>query len=294
MPMAEIRQLKAFVCVAEQLNFHRAAEKLGTAQPALSRLIRNLESDLKVKLFERTTRHVALTETGKLFLAEARAMITQLAAAIRNAQSAERGEAGSLTLAYMDFAVHELLPTIISSVADAGPGIRFHLTYMSTAQQRLALVEGKIDMGIMIGQMSNPFVECLGLADEKITVVLPRDHRLSAKKMIRLADLLDEPVLLGNEAEWSAFREILFKLYAQQDASPRIAFEASSAAALFGLVARGQGISFYGGVPKLYLGSGLIHRPVSTKETVPISLAWRKGPKLPLVRQVLKLTGLGK
>jgi DNA-binding transcriptional LysR family regulator len=289
--MADIRQLKAFVAVAEELNFHRAAEKLGTVQPALSRLIRNLESDLQVKLLERTTRHVALTETGKLFLGEARALIVQLASAIHAAQSAEKGESGALTLAYMDFAVHALLPELLSAVARAGPGIRFHLTYMSTAQQRLALMDGKIDMGMMIGQMGNPFVECLRIADEKIMVVLPAGHRLATRRVVKLEDVLGEPVLLGNEGEWSAFREILFKLFAQQGASPRIAIEASSAAALMGFVARGLGVSFYGGVPKLYQSKELVFRPLSPTESVPISLVWRKGPKLPLVRRVLRIAG---
>ncbi len=292
--MTDIRQLRAFVSVAEELNFHRAADKLGTVQPALSRLIRKLEDDLKVKLLERTTRHVALTETGKIFLVEARLLIAQLASAIRTAQKADRGEAGTLILAYMDFAVHVLLPDMLSSVASVGPGIGFHLTYMSTAQQRLALMEGKIDMGMMIGQMNNPFVESLRMADENIMVVMPSGHPLASKRIVKLTDLRNEPVLLGSETEWSAFREILFKLYAQQGVGPRIAFEASSAAALFGLVARGLGISFYGGVPKLYLGSGLIYRPLACTESVPISLVWRKGPKLPLVRQVLKMAGLSK
>jgi DNA-binding transcriptional LysR family regulator len=292
--MTDIRQIKAFIAVAEELNFHRAAEKLGTVQPALSRLIRNLEIDLKVKLFERTTRHVSLTETGKLFLGEAHALIAQLASAVRAAQSAEKGQSGALTLAYMDFAVHSLLPELLASVAKAGPGIGFQLIYMSTAQQRLALMESKIDMGMMIGQMNNPFVESLRIADKGLTVVLPSGHRLAAKRTLRLSDILNEPILLGSEAEWSVFRESIFGLYAQQGASPRIIVEASSAAALFGLVAKGMGISFYAGVPRMYQSSSLAFRPLKPVETVPISLVWRKGAKLALVRQVLKVAGWGK
>jgi DNA-binding transcriptional LysR family regulator len=197
-----------------------------------------------------------------------------------------------LTLAYMDFAVHDLLPDMLSAVGRAGPGIRFHLTYMSTAQQRLALMEGKIDMGIMIGQMSSPFVESLRLSDEKILAVFPSDHPLTKKKRVTLADVSQEPVIIGNETEWAAFREILFRLYVQEGTSPRIVFEASSAAALFGLVKRGLGISFYGGEPKLYQGSGLTCRPLTSAATVPISLVWRKGAKLPLIRQVLRMAGL--
>ena len=73
--MTDIKQLKAFIAVAEELNFHRAAERLGTVQPALSRMVRNLELDMKVTLLQRTTRHVELTESGKVFLDEARNLI---------------------------------------------------------------------------------------------------------------------------------------------------------------------------------------------------------------------------
>jgi DNA-binding transcriptional LysR family regulator len=287
MRMTDIRQLKAFVAVAEELNFHRAAEKLGTVQPALSRMIRNLEADMNVTLLVRTTRSVTLTESGKVFLGEARLLLNQLTSAVRTTQAAERGTVGSLSLAYMDFTVHALLPDMVSAVAAAAPDIRFDLTYMPSAQQRLALLESKIDMGIMIGQAGSPSVESLRMADETLVVALPGHHRLASKRKLSFADI-------GNELDWSAFRDILFKLYAQHGSSPRIMFEASSAAALFGLAAKGLGIAFYAGVPKLYQGSGLVFRTLAPEITVPISLAWRKGPKLALVNQVLKLAGLKK
>lgn len=294
MAMTDIRQLKAFVAVADELNFHRAAEKLGTVQPALSRMIRNLEQDMDVILLLRTTRSVALTESGKVFLGEARLLLNQLSSAIRTTQAAERGTVGSLSLAYIDFAVHSLLPDMVSAVAAAAPDIRFELTYLSSAQQRLALLEGRIDMGILIGQANSPSVESLRMADETLVVALPGNHRLASKRNLSFADIRDEPVLFGNEQDWSAFRDILFRLYAQNGGSPRIVLEASSAAALFGLAAKGLGIAFYVGVPKLYQGCGLVFRPLAPEITIPISLAWRKGPKLTLTQQVLKLAGFRK
>lgn len=292
MEMTDIRQCKAFIAVAEELNFHRAAEKMGTVQPALSRLIGNLEGDLKVKLLERTTRHVALTEPGKIFLAEARALVSQLSSAIRNTQSAGMGKAGRLTLAYMDFAVHKFLPDLLSAVSKASPDIHIDLTYMSTAQQRLALMEGKIDIGIMIGEMNNPFVDSIRLADAPLVVALPKKHELASKKRLAFSDVVHEPVLFGNETDWAAFRDVLFRLYAQEGASPRIVAEASSAAALMGLAAKGMGIAFYAGTPTLYQGGALTIRQVTPLTTIPVSLVWRRGAKLPLVRHVLKMAGL--
>jgi LysR family transcriptional regulator, benzoate and cis,cis-muconate-responsive activator of ben and cat genes len=291
--MTDVRQLKAFVAVAEELNFHRAAERLGTVQPALSRLIQNLENDIQVQLLKRTTRHVELTESGKTFLTEARALLQQLVAAIKITQQTAKGTAGKLTLAYMDFAVHKLLPDMLAAILKEQPDIGISLTYMSTAQQRLALIEGTIDLGILIGQMSGPYVETVKLVDEPVYVVLPATHRLSSKQKLAVADLLLDPVLLGNEADWSAFRHIIFDLYAAEGASPVVIHEASSAAALMGLVAKGLGITFYAGLPSVYEGNGLVFRRLTPERKVPISLVWRKGAKLPLVRHVLKLAGLG-
>jgi DNA-binding transcriptional LysR family regulator len=292
--MTDIRQCRAFIAVAEELNFHRAAEKLGTVQPALSRLIGNLEKDLKLRLLERTTRHVSLTEPGKVFLAEARALVGQMASAVRNTQAAGMGTAGRLTLAYMDFAVHSLLPDLLSAVSKGSPDIHFDLTYMSSAQQRFALMEGTIDLGIMIGGMSNPFVESIRLSEEPLVVAFAKKYKQSWKLNPSFSDLVREPLLIGNEADWSAFRDILFKLYAQEGTSPTIVAEASSAAALFGLAAKGMGIAFYAGSPKLYEGGNLTFRTVKSGVKIPISLVWRKGAKLPLVRNVLGDARLGK
>ncbi len=289
--MIEIRHLKAFAAVAEELNFHRAAERLGTVQPALSRLIRNLEEDMQVRLLERTTRHVQLTEAGKAFLSEARSLMNQLSGAVRTAQNTARGMMGSLTLAYMDFAVHRLLPDMVAAARVAEPGIRIELTYMSTSQQRLALMEGKADMGIMIGRMSGLHVDMMVLSEEPVVVALPAGHRLARRRSIALKDLIDEPILLGSENEWSVFRDFVFALYAEEGASPRIVHEASSAAALFGLASKGLGVTFYAGVPKLYQGGGLVFRTLTSAKRLTISLVWRKGPKLPLIRRFLEASG---
>jgi DNA-binding transcriptional LysR family regulator len=289
--MIDVRKLKAFIAVAEELNFHRAAEKLNTVQPALSRLVRALEEDVGVELLRRSTRHVELTEPGRVFLDEARGLIGQLSAMVRTTREVAAGRAGSLTLAYMDFAVHRLLPDFMSAVARHGPAIRVNLTYMSTAQQRIALTEGRADMGILIGGISNPNVDSIVVAEEPVVVALPDAHPLAGKRDIALRQVATERVVLGSVTDWAAFRDLIFDLYAEKGFVPPIAHEASSAAALMGLVAGNIGISFYAGVPRLYQGGGITFRPLRPKTLVPISVAWRKDAKLPLVRRVLKMAG---
>lgn len=291
--MIDIRHLKAFVAVAEELNFHRAAERLHIVQPALSRLIKNLEEVVGVSLLERSTRHVRLTEAGKVFLDDARATLTQLSGAVRAAREADSGATGTLRLAYMDFAVHRLLPDMVAAAALREPGIRAELVYMSTAQQRQALIEGRIDLGIIIGTMSAPSVETRLLAEEPLVVAMAADHRLAGQERVSPRDILAEPLLLGSEGEWSTFRDRVFSLYADHDASPRIAQEASSAAALFGLVARGVGITLYAGDPAVYAHPRIAVRSLAGVRPLSISAAWRRGPRLALVRRFLAATDAG-
>ena len=166
--MTDIRQLKAFVAVAEELNFHRAAERLATVQPALSRLIQNLDLDMQVQLLRRTTRHVELTETGKTLLQDARTLLQNLEQAVKVTQQTVNGTAGKLILGYIDFAVHTVLPDKLAALVKHNSDIGISLTYLSTMQQRMALIEGNIDLGIMIGQMNSPHVETCVLAEESI------------------------------------------------------------------------------------------------------------------------------
>jgi DNA-binding transcriptional LysR family regulator len=291
--MIDIRHLKAFVAVAEELNFHRAAERLHIVQPALSRLIKNLEEVVGVSLLERSTRHVRLTEAGKVFLDDARATLARLTGAVRAAREADSGATGTLRLAYMDFAVHRLLPDMVAAAAVREPGIRAELVYMSTAQQRQALIEGRIDLGIIIGTMSAPSVETRLLAEEPLVVAMAADHPLAAGTQVAPRDILGEPLLLGSEGEWSTFRDRVFSLYADHDASPRIAQEASSAAALFGLVARGVGITLYAGDPAVYAHPRIAVRPLAGVRPLSICAAWRRGPRLALVRRFLAATDAG-
>jgi DNA-binding transcriptional LysR family regulator len=201
------------------------------------------------------------------------------------------GRTGSLTVAYMDFAVHGILPELMMAVARKAPAIRINLTYMSTAQQRLALTEGRADMGILIGHVNNPNVDSRVVAEEPLSVALPDGHALAKRRTITLQQIAGLDIVLGTAAEWAAFREIVFDLYGREGLVPRIAHEASSAPALMGLVGRGIGISLYAGVPKLYQGGGVTFRPLKPSRRVPISVAWRRDANLPLVRQVLRMAG---
>src|SRR3712207_6662350 len=142
----ELRHLRYFVAVAEELHFGRAAARLGIAQPPLSAQIRRLEELLGARLLERTSRSVALTEAGRAFLATSRDVLAQLARGAEAARLLERGELGTLTIGYVPTLALELLPGIIRDFGRRHPGVRLCLREMSTAPQLEALRAGSIDV----------------------------------------------------------------------------------------------------------------------------------------------------
>ena len=148
--MIEFRHLRAYIAVAEELNFRRAAERIGIVQPALSRTLRDLEDHLGVLLLLRNTRAVSVTPAGRVFLDEARALLQGLNRAVTVTRNAAEGRTGEITLAYMDFAVHRLVPQLLARLKANAPGIRVALTYMPTALQRDALIRNTIDAGLLI------------------------------------------------------------------------------------------------------------------------------------------------
>ena len=135
----ELRHLRYFVTVAEELHFGRAAVRLNLAQPPLSQQIRVLEGELGLTLFTRTSRKVQLTEPGRLFLAEARLVLAQAEKAQRTVQAAGRGEVGRITIAFSVSAVYSLVPAILREFNRSRPNVELRCVEMNSDQQTQAL-----------------------------------------------------------------------------------------------------------------------------------------------------------
>lgn len=275
----EIRHLRAFVAVAETLSFRAAAERAHLAQPAISRTIRDLEQRLGARLFERDTHHVALTEAGSVFLEDARALLAGLERARQAARAAEAGRQGRLTVAYMDFATHRLLPAILPAFKAREPDVSVDLIYLPTERQRVALLRGEIDIGLMIGPFDSPDVTSLTLETSPLLLGLPRAHALARRRAApTLLEAAAEPLVLGAMEGWSAFRAILARAFEQVGAAPRVVQEASTASAIFAMVGAGMGLTIHAGAPSRYDMTGLTLRPFSgALPTVQTVMSWRPG-----------------
>ncbi len=199
----ELRHLRSFVTLAEELHFGRAAERLGMAQPPLSLQIQSLEAGLGVRLFERSRRHVALTEAGRLFLPEAQATLEQAERARRIAQQAARGEVGQLFIGFTGSApFNAAMPAIISRFRRAWPGLHMVLRELSTTDQLAALAEGSLDIGfVRPGQpQETAGVETRLVLDEPLVVALPEQHPLAGRDSLAMADLAGESFILHPRA----------------------------------------------------------------------------------------------
>jgi DNA-binding transcriptional LysR family regulator len=244
----ELRHLRYFVGVADELHFGRAAQRLGISQPPLSQQIKALEDELGVALFERTSRQVTLTGPGRLFLVEARRTLAQAAHAIDIARRAQQGEVGEVSIGFSSSVPFtSLVVEALSAFREARPAVRLDLTEMPRGDQIEALMQERIDVGFIRGferpSLSAPISVRL-LLTEQLLVALRSDHPLAGRdRDPTVDDLRDEPFVLYQRAFGAGFNEHLTQLCARAGFTPRVVQEATGLSTLLGLVAAGMGIT---------------------------------------------------
>lgn len=242
----ELRHLRYFVAVAEELHFGRAAEQLGISQPPLSQQIQALESELGARLFERTNRRVALTEIGRLFLDEARQVLAQADKAVLLAQRAQRGELGELKIGFTASAPFtSTIPRAILAFRQAYPAVHLDLLEMSSREVVEALLDERVQVGVIRPLALPEDVECVELFREPLVAVLRADHPLALSGELRLpiAALAEEPFVFFPRTHGTGLYDQLFDLARQAGFVPRIGQEAGEAMTIIGLVAAGLGVS---------------------------------------------------
>jgi DNA-binding transcriptional LysR family regulator len=244
----ELRHLRYFIGVAEELHFGRAAQRLGISQPPLSQQIRALEADLGVALFERSSRRVALTAAGRLFLVEARRTLAQADHAILVARRAELGEIGELTVGFSTSAPFTaIVSQALFSFRQRYLGIRLLLNEMARDAQVEALAAEELDVAFVRGfalPVLPPGIRALPLIEEPLLLAMRAGHPLAdLDRPIRITDLAGEPFVLFGRERGSGFNEHVALLCRRAGFEPHIAQEASGLATLLGLVAAGFGIT---------------------------------------------------
>ncbi|MEH3148404.1 MAG: LysR substrate-binding domain-containing protein [Methylobacterium frigidaeris] len=241
--MIDLRQLRQFIAVAEELHFHRAAARLNMSQPPLTAAIRRLEAEVGAELIRRGNRTVALTPAGRALLDEARRTVRQADRAVEAARDAAAGRCGTLRLVFVGSALYGRLPALIRRFRQTHPAVRLELREAPTARQVAWLRRGEADLAVAIP----PLDEAGGLAsaafaDDHLAVALPRGHRL-AGEAVALPALAAEPFVLWPAAEGRGFHLHVTRTCAAAGFVPRVVQEAHQMHAVLSLVAVEAGVS---------------------------------------------------
>lgn len=281
---------QSFLVLAEELNFRRTAQRLAIDQSALTRRIQRLEQMLGFALFERTTREVSLTPAGRAFYEANAGLLLGFAASVKAARRVAEGKAGILRIAYMAFAALDIMPDAVSRFRAEAPHVDIGLTYMRTQGQKLALTEGQIDLGYMIGPFDHGEFHSLPVASDPLCVVMPADHPLAAHRRIDPAALAGVPIVLGDMAEWEAYRWRLDEMFGAAGVKPSLAMEASNTMALVGLVKAGLGVTVYPGRLATILGPALAARPLADDRfRIATILVWKRNNRTESIRKFVAI-----
>jgi DNA-binding transcriptional LysR family regulator len=279
----ELRHLRYFVTVADELHFTRAAARLQTAQPALSQQIRKLETELEVQLLYRTKRTVQLTDAGRVFLEEARHVLDAADRAERAAQEARIGERGRLAIGFIPGVAGDLLPDLVLSYRARHPQVDVVLRELVTTDQIDALLSGQIQVGLLLA-LSDGRLETKILRRQPFVVALPAGHRYARRRTVRLRDLASDRWITPPPERST----VLFAACAQEGFTPLIAQHASEHEARLALVASGLGVCLVAGPGRPVESRHLIYKPIARPElTTDVVAAWRKDMPSPLVRGFL-------
>jgi DNA-binding transcriptional LysR family regulator len=269
----ELRHLRYFVAVAEELHFRRAAERLHVSQPPLSQQIRALERELGVELFSRNRRRVELTAPGRALLGRAREILAAVDDAVETTRRVARGEAGELAVGFVGSAMYGALPDVLREFRAMRPGVALRLRELPTGAALDALAEGRIDVGVVRPAQVDAGIALDVVAREAVVVALPEAHRLAGRRRLALRDLAGEDFVLLARREAPGLRAAIDALGAE----PHEVQEVAEVRTVLGLVAAGVGVSL---VPEAVAGAeraGVRFLPLAGRApTVDLALAWRE------------------
>ena len=240
----ELRRLRYFVAVAEELHFLRAAQRLHIEQSPLSRAIKELEADLGVKLFQRTTRSTRLTRAGEVFLEEARQILAAVAQARASARGAAKGRQGRLAVAFAEGIAHPRLSTLLARYRAAADQVELKIVQMSFEHQIRALYSGSLDAGFSFAAVRRNGIQANTVWSDPVAAVLPARHPLAAKAQIELKEIARDPlVLCGGRSGADRYAQLDAAILAASE-SPNVVEHAANQEVLLTLVGAGYGVGF--------------------------------------------------
>ena len=285
----EMRHLRCLVAVAEELHFGRAARRLNLSQPPVSLAIKELEVELGVRLFERSSRQISLTREGDAVLRDARAVLQRAASLRQHAHDAGRGMAGALAVGFISLATYSFLPGLVKRFITDYPDVRLGLHESTTDEILPALEDGSLDIGCVFAFPDMPAgLRYRATSREALIVALPEQHPLARLARVPLERLAGERFLAFERHFGPMMFDTVVSACMRHGFSPRI-FPARQMHTIVSLVAGGVGVALVPQSVEVLQRRGVVFRPLrGDRTTLESGVAWRAADEAPLVTEFLR------
>jgi DNA-binding transcriptional LysR family regulator len=288
--MIELRHLRYFIAVAEELHFGRAAERLHIAQPPLSQQIRQLETELGFQLFHRTKRSVKLTEAGQIFFIESQRLFRQLDQAIAIGRQTSRGEVGQLVIGFVSSTAYNVLPDILRTFRATVPTVKLELHELTTDQQLQWLRENRLDIGLLRPPVEDSAFQLATIFQEPLVVALPEAHPLAAATEISPQDLTPESFIIFPRTLAPGLYDQIISLCQQAGFSPTVVQEAIQMQTIISLVAAEMGVAIVPLSLQNLQRTGVIYKRFNQETPqAAIALIYKKDDITPTVQKFLDI-----
>jgi DNA-binding transcriptional LysR family regulator len=289
----ELRHFRYFVAVAEEENVSRAALKLHVSQPGLSRQIRDLEDEIGFQLFERSAKSVRLTGAGKVFLAEARAVLQHADDAVKKARAVSGGMSGEINVGYAPSLTVQILPRALRVFQDKFPQVRVALHDLSTEEMLAQLGGKKLQVALTVRPPAKQLrgLRIKELAGYALCVAVAPKHPLAQVKSVSLKQITSEPLIAYSRQDYPEYHEMLNELFAPVGHPPRIAGEHDGATSLIAAVESGRGIALVPECLACMVGARLKLIPLRDgPPPIPVVAIWRAEAGTGLIEQFIAAT----
>jgi DNA-binding transcriptional LysR family regulator len=272
-----LTRLRYFVAVAEDLHFGRAAQRLGISQPPLSLHIKALEQQIGVELFTRVNRKVYLTAPGRILHQQAARLLDHVQRVDHIMQGVGVGEYGELFVGCVPSAMYDILPKIMTHFRALYPKVHLVLKEGHTMDIMDEVVEGRLDIGLVWRNVSDPSLGIQPILREQFSAIIPARHHLSQRKVISLRELVREPLILSPRKVSPYHYDHIVSAFAEQGLNPRIEYEVPSILSQIGFVASGFGVSISPSVARRFATDDVAVIPIAEEmPPVILSLVWSK------------------
>jgi DNA-binding transcriptional LysR family regulator len=275
----ELRHLRYFLAIAEELSFRKAAARLYVAQPALSVQIRDLETEIGAALFSREDgRGIKLTAAGFVFLEYARDTLSNLSRGVTQTRQAAKGEIDRLSIGFVPAAEYLVFPNVVPALRRHWPDVHLAFRDLKTLEQLEAIRRNELDLGFVWLPISTKDLDVYELTEDSFVAALPAAHRLAAQPSVSIGDLSNEPLLFFPPRIYPDTHRQIERLFLSAGAVMNVVYELESSPSIINLVALGSGCSLLPGYVRGNRHEGVEYRPLGPPNvSIVLAMVKRKG-----------------